>query len=108
MITRDILEDTGVPLGSVAIIINAIGNHDEGSGKVANAVSAAVLIADNLDVRRSRVQETCMENILTDINDLVNYACTRNEIVIELRGDAKVIKLCLDINTAITPVMSYF
>jgi len=107
-IARTILERYGMPYGDIAIISGAIGNHDEGSGKPASIVSAALILADKADVRRSRVQETCMEEIVADIHDRVNYAITRSEVKILQVEETAFIRLCLDLDTAFTPVMDYF
>ena len=107
-IARTILERQGMPYKDIGIVCSAIGNHDEGTGKPVNAVSAALIIADKTDVRRSRVQETCMERIIADIHDRVNYAVTRAEIK-TIRGAEKIFfRLCLDIDIEFTPVMDYF
>ncbi|MCL2604082.1 MAG: HD domain-containing protein [Defluviitaleaceae bacterium] len=114
---RTILERMGMGWEEIGTVCSAIGNHDEGSGgKPVSAVAAALNIADKVDVRRSRVQETCMENILTDIHDRVNYAVTRAELEVlpAMGGEAGenrekgVIRLCLDIDAGFTPVMDYF
>jgi len=105
---RTILERCGMPYPDIGTICSAIGNHDEGTGKPVNIVSAALIIADKADVRRSRVQETCMEEILADIHDRVNYAVTRAEIKI-IRSEANPsIRLCLDLDINFTPVLDYF
>lgn len=107
-IARTILERHGMPYRDIGTVCSAIGNHDEGTGKPVNVVSAAIIIADKTDVRRSRVQETCMDNILADIHDRVNYAVTRAEIK-TIRSEAKIFfRLCLDIDIEFTPVMDYF
>ena len=107
-IARTILERHGMPYKDIATICSAIGNHDEGTGKPANIVSAALIIADKVDVRRSRVQETCMENIIADIHDRVNYAVTRAELKVKHKEEKTLIRLCLDIDIEFTPVMDYF
>jgi len=117
-ITRCILEKHGMTYRDIGIVCSAIGNHDEGTaGKPANAVSAALILADKTDVRRSRVQETCMEEILADIHDRVNYAVTRADVVV-IKHDPQhgetssknrpAIRLCLDIDIEFTPVSDYF
>jgi hypothetical protein len=103
-IARGILERHGMDYKTIGIICGAIGNHDESTGKPVNVVSAALIIADKSDVRRSRVQETCMEKIIADIHDRVNYAVTRAEI----KFAPSKIRLCLDIDIAFTPLMDYF
>ena len=105
---RTILERYNMPYKDIGIVCSAIGNHDEGTGKPINAVSAALIIADKSDVRRSRVQETCMDNIIADIHDRVNYAVTRAEIKIMHSETTTFIRLCLDLDNKFTPVMDYF
>jgi len=107
-IARTILERLGMPFADIGIVCSAIGNHDEGTGKPVNIISAALILADKGDVRHSRVQETCMEKILADIHDRVNYAVTRAETKIVSVGEKKYIRLCLDIDIEFTPVMDYF
>lgn len=107
-IARTVLEKYKVPYEEIGTIVSAIGNHDENSGKPANAVSAALIIADKVDVRRSRVQETCMEKILADIHDRVNYAVTRSELQIIKTENITKIRLCLDLDLDFTPVLDYF
>lgn len=106
-IARTILERLGMSYADIGVICGAIGNHDEGTGRPASVVSAALILADKSDVRRSRVQETCMEKILANIHDRVNYAVTRTKI--QVHKDTKpIIRLCLDLDISCTPVMDYF
>jgi len=107
-IARTILERYGMPYKDIGIICGAIGNHDEGTGKPVSIVSAGLIIADKADVRRSRVQETCMENILADIHDRVNYAVTRAEVKVIHAETTNFIRLCLDLDIGFTPVLDYF
>ena len=69
-----------------------------------NAVSAALILSDKSDVRRSRVRKNAI--IATDIHDRVNYAVVNASLKID-----KEQKLCLfniTIDTDICPVMEYF
>ena len=50
-----ILNEMKVPAEDIAQIICAIGNHDEGNGVPVSRISAALILADKSDVRRSRV-----------------------------------------------------
>ena len=52
--------------------MSSIGNHDEGTGQPVNTVSAALILADKSDVRRSRVRNRDFATF--DIHDRVNYA----------------------------------
>ena len=94
----------GMPPDECALIMNAIGNHEEERGTAITAVSAALIIADKADVHRSRVQNRDMNEF--DIHDRVNYATTRS--FVRVRPDDKVIALELEIDTNYAQVIEYF
>ena len=99
-----ILEHRDMASEDIALIVSAIGNHDEGTGVPFNAVSAALILADKGDVRRSRVRNRDFATF--DIHDRVNYSVTSAEYAInEMKTE---ITLSLQIDTAISPIMDYF
>ncbi|MBQ3192397.1 MAG: HD domain-containing protein [Oscillospiraceae bacterium] len=99
-----ILDRMNFPPEEIAAIVTAIGNHDEGTGVPVNALSAALIIADKSDVRRSRVRRK--EDIVSDIHDRVNYSVTDSELDIDREG--KTITLILTVDTSVSSVMEYF
>ena len=99
-----ILSRMGMEPDECAVIMNAIGNHEEERGLATNAVSAALIIADKSDVHRSRVQNPDMATF--DIHDRVNYAATRS--FVRVRAEDKVIALELQIDTEYAQVIEYF
>ena len=99
-----ILDRMEFPPEEIAQIVTAIGNHDEGTGVPVNAVAAALIIADKSDVRRSRVRNR--DDIVDDIHDRVNYAVTASSV--EVDTEEKCIRLKLDVDTALSPVVEYF
>ncbi len=99
-----ILERMGMPAGEIASIITAIGNHDEGTSSPLSSVSAALIIADKTDVRRSRVRGK--DKTQFDIHDRVNYAA--EECKCELDKELRTFTLSLKIDTTICAVMDYF
>ena len=99
-----ILERMGMPCEDIAVIISAIGNHDEHSATAVNAVAAALILADKTDVRRSRVRNR--DTITFDIHDRVNYAV--EDARLKLDKTAGAIALRLTINNEICAVMDYF
>lgn len=76
MMAFEILRGMQVPAEDVAKIICAIGNHDEGTGVPVSRISAALILADKSDVRRSRVQNEDFASF--DIHDRVNYSVTQS------------------------------
>jgi metal-dependent HD superfamily phosphatase/phosphodiesterase len=99
-----ILKRMGMPVDECAIIINAIGNHEEERGSATNPIAAALIIADKADVHRSRVQNPDMKSF--DIHDRVNYATTRS--FVRVRPEEKVIALELEIDVQYAQVIEYF
>lgn len=88
----------------IATVVSAIGNHDEGTGVAVNPVAAALILADKSDVRRSRVRNADFTRF--DIHDRVNYSVVKS--VLELCDNNEAIKLSLEIDITISPVMDYF
>ena len=99
-----ILDKMGMEPADVAVVITAIGNHDEHTAYPVNAVAAALILADKTDVRRSRVRNKDVTSF--DIHDRVNYAV--EESVTRLDRTAGTFTLTLTINTQVCPVMDYF
>lgn len=99
-----ILDRMDFPPEEIALIISAIGNHDEGSGVPVNPVAAALIIADKSDVRRSRVRSSA--DIKTDIHDRVNYSAQKS--CVQLKPEEKILELQLQVDTAVSSVMEYF
>lgn len=90
----------------MAIIMQAISNHDKEEMNFTSAISAIVVLADKSDVDRSRVASTDMEHIKADIHDRVNYATRESKIKID--KTKKRITLTLKIDTNFVPIMEYF
>ncbi len=99
-----ILDNLGMDASDIAVIVSAIGNHDEGTGVPVNAPAAALILADKSDVRRSRVRNADLTRF--DIHDRVNYSVTESSL--ELCESEKAILLSITIDTAISSVMEYF
>lgn len=88
----------------LALVMGAIGNHEEDQGDPVSEVSAAVIVADKSDVHRSRVRNP--NTLAFDIHDRVNYAAQRSFVRVD--NERKTIALELDIDTSISQVMEYF
>ena len=99
-----ILKRLGMPTHEIALVMNAIGNHEEERGTATTPVAAAVIIADKADVHRSRVQNP--DRATFDIHDRVNYAATRSFVRVD--AAQRVIALELEIDTQFAKVIEYF
>ncbi|MBQ9957015.1 MAG: HD domain-containing protein [Ruminococcus sp.] len=99
-----LLDNLSMPASEICSIISAIGNHDEGTGLPLDPISAALIIGDKTDVRRSRVRN---HDLLTfDIHDRVNYAVERSTV--KFNEDKSSLILDLEIDTEISSVLEYF
>lgn len=99
-----ILDNMNMPPEDIATVVTAIGNHDEGTGVPVNEVSAALIIADKADVRRTRVRNSDFSTF--DIHDRVNYSVEKTSLDIDKEN--KEIRLIIKIDTAISSLMDYF
>lgn len=104
LIAFRLLDEMGFPPEEIAMVVTAIGNHDEGTGVPVNALSAALILADKSDVRRNRVQNP--DPAAFDIHDRVNYSVTKSEL--KINEAHTLIKLKLSVDTRYGSVMDYF
>jgi Uncharacterized conserved protein len=100
----EILNRLNMPPEEVALVVAAIGNHDEGTAAAVNPIAAALILSDKGDVRRTRVRDK--GTVGADIHDRVNYAVERAST--EIDPERKTATLNITIDTEICPVMEYF
>lgn len=99
-----ILDNLNMKAADIATVVSAIGNHDEGTGVPVNAVSAALILADKSDVRRSRVRNR--DKSTFDIHDRVNYSVQTSEL--KVSEDKSFVVLSLSVDTTYGSIMDYF
>ena len=104
LMAHQILRDMKMDYEDIAVIINAIGMHDEKSGGAVDTVSAALIQADKTDVRRDRVRN--QNKAAFDKHDRVNYAVVSSSL--DIQKEKKVIKLDLQLDENICSMMDYF
>ena len=99
-----LLGELGFDPEETALIVSAVGNHDESSGYPVNPVAAALILADKSDMRRSRVRNRDFSSF--DIHDRVNYSVTKAALTVS--DDRRELVLDLTIDTRFGSVMDYF
>jgi len=104
IMAMSILRGLGMAPADIAVVIAAIGNHDEKTGTAVDAVSAALILADKCDVRRSRVRARTQADF--DIHDRVNYAAENSTLSVD--AQEKTITLDITLDDAICSVLDYF
>lgn len=104
LLAREILLRLGMNYAEIALVMGAIGNHEEPDGAPVNDLAAAVIIADKSDVHISRVQNP--DPTTFDIHDRVNQAVRRSFVRVE--ESKKSIVLELEIDTQVSQLTDYF
>ena len=104
LIAMKILGQMNATPDEIAMIISAIGNHEEEIGEPVNPVAAALILADKSDVHKTRVRNPNM--VAVDIHDRVNFAAERSFLKVD--AEKKLISLDLTIDNKISQVMEYF
>lgn len=104
LLANEILKETDLSLKDRVHIVSAIANHDESYGVASDPVSAALIIADKTDVRRTRVRSK--DPMLFDVHDRVNYAVTATRLRCGL--EEKRITLYLTVDENICTMYEYF
>jgi metal-dependent HD superfamily phosphatase/phosphodiesterase len=104
LIAYNILSKMGMRPDEIALVISAIGNHEEERGNAINHVASALILADKSDVQRTRV--TNKDFAKFEIHDRVNYAVEKSQLLVN--SSKKTVTLNLVIDTRICPVMEYF
>ncbi len=99
-----ILEELGMDPTERAIVMGAIGNHEEPHGEPVSPVGAAVILSDKSDVHRTRVRNP--DPTTFDIHDRVNYSVEHSFLRVDEKS--RTITLELTIDTSLSQVMEYF
>jgi metal-dependent HD superfamily phosphatase/phosphodiesterase len=103
-LARDVLSRLGMDFSEIALVMNAVGNHEEDASDPATPVAAACVIADKADVHHTRVRTD--GSVVHDIHDRVNHAVTRSFLRVDPEG--RTLTLDIDIDTDVTQIMEYF
>jgi metal-dependent HD superfamily phosphatase/phosphodiesterase len=103
-IARDVLSRLGMDFAEIAMIMNAVGNHEEDASDPSTPVAAAVVIADKADVHETRVRN--MDATAYDIHDRVNHSAKRSFLRVD--SDARVLTLELAIDLTEIQIIDYF
>lgn len=104
LLIEPLLRELGMPPEEVALILSAVGNHEEEVGEPVNAIAAALILADKSDVHRTRVRNR--DVVSFDIHDRVNYAVIKS--FLDVNSAERLITLRITIETENTSIMEYF
>ena len=101
-----LLREIGMDIEDVMIIITAVGNHEEQSGTVSSAVSAALAIADKSDAHKSRVRNGRPD--VDDIHDRVNFSIQENSVIVDRKRRIIRQELKMDQSSSVLEYLSIY
>ena len=101
-----LLREIGMDIEDVMIIITAVGNHEEQSGTVSSAVSAALAIADKSDAHKSRVRNGRPD--VDDIHDRVNFSIQENSVTVDRKRRIIRQELKMDQSSSVLEYLSIY
>ena len=101
-----LLREIGMDIEDVMIIITAVGNHEEQSGTVSSAVSAALAIADKSDAHKSRVRNGRPD--VDDIHDRVNFSIQENSVTVDRKHKIIRQELKMDESSSVLEYLSIY
>ena len=101
-----ILRETGMALPDALEIITAVGNHEEESGTISSAVSAALALGDKSDAHKSRVRNGRPD--LTDVHDRVNFSIQQNTVTVDRERRAVRQSLQMDASSSVLEYLSIY
>ena len=104
LLANEILKQYDLSIPDRITIVSAISNHDESTGGAVDPISAALIIGDKTDVRRSRVREKPKASF--DIHDRVNFAAISSAL--QMDREKRQITLDIQLDDGICSVLDYF
>ncbi|MBQ2700310.1 MAG: HD domain-containing protein [Clostridia bacterium] len=79
-----LLREAGMEIIDAVEVITAVGNHEEQSGYVSSAVSAALVLGDKSDAHKTRVRNGKPD--MEDIHDRVNFSIQENKVTVDRKN----------------------
>ncbi len=101
-----LLTEIGMEIKEIAIIMTAVGNHEEETGTPVDAVSSAVIIADKSDAHRTRVRHGKYDPF--DIHDRVNYSIKQNKVHVLVEEKIINYEMSMDSTSSVMDYMQIF
>ena len=101
-----LLREIEMDIEAGRIISPAVGNHEEQSGTVSSAVSAALAIADKSDAHKSRVRNGHPD--VGDIHDRVNFSIQENSVTVDRKHKIIRQELRMDESSSVLEYLSIY
>lgn len=101
-----LLTEMDMDIKEIAILMSAVGNHEEETGTPVDPVSAALIIADKSDAHRTRVRHGKYDPF--DIHDRVNYSIKANKVTVDVENKIIKYEMTMDSTSSVMEYMQIF
>ncbi len=101
-----LLTEMEMDIDEIAILLSAVGNHEEETGMPISPESAALIIADKSDAHRTRVRRGKYDPF--DIHDRVNYSIKENKVHINIEKKIIYYEMTMDSTSSVMEYMQIF
>jgi len=106
VILLPILKETGMDMNDVMEIITAVGNHEEQSGFISSAVSAALALGDKSDAHKTRVRHGRPDP--SDVHDRVNFSIQENDVIVDRKNRVIRHELTMDESSSVMEYLQIY
>ncbi len=101
-----ILSEMDMDMEEIAVLLSAVGNHEEETGVPVSPISAALIIADKSDAHRTRVRRGKYDPF--DIHDRVNYSIKNNKVIVDVENKKINYEMDMDDSSSVMEYMQIF
>ncbi len=101
-----LLTEMNMDMEEIAVLMSAVGNHEEETGVPVSPVSAALIIADKSDAHRTRVRRGKYDPF--DIHDRVNYSIKNNDVKVDVKNRTINYEMDMDDTSSVMEYMQIF
>ena len=101
-----ILRGMDMDMNDIMEIITAVGNHEEQSGFISSAVSAALVLGDKSDAHKTRVRNGRPD--VTDVHDRVNFSIQENDVTVDRKNRVIRHELTMDDSSSVMEYLQIY
>ena len=101
-----LLTEMDMDMEEIAVILSAVGNHEEETGTPVGPISAALIIADKSDAHRTRVRRGKYDPF--DIHDRVNYSIKNNKVTVDVESKQINYEMTMDDTSSVMEYLQIF
>ena len=101
-----ILRGMGMDIADALEVVTAVGNHEEDSGTISSAVSAALILGDKTDAHHTRVRLGKPDP--NDVHDRVNFSISKSAVRVDAASRIICHELTMDESSSVMEYLQIY